>query len=86
MHTLHDYQLNQQPILTIRQFGCKFIYDREHRAMIIVYCPRLSCVSAPLSEDILSGWINVAHTRECIYQSRSVAEQRGQWEDFVSGF
>ena len=31
--------------------------------MIIVYCPRLSCVSAPLSEDILSARINVAQTR-----------------------
>ena len=52
--------------------------------MIIVYCPRLSRVSAPLSEDILSARINVAHTSS--YKSRSLDQMRGQLENILSMF
>ena len=65
-------------------FGCKFIYDREHRAMIIVFCPPLFCLSTLLSKDFLSSGINVAHSS--IYQSCSAAEQRGQLGDFCQCF
>ena len=66
------------------ELDAHYIYDRELRAMIIVFCPPLFCLSALLSKDFLCSGINVAHTS--IYQSCSLAEQRGQLEDFCQCF